>query len=114
MKTFGLIKIMDTYLDSKIPVGTKIWLGKQTKPFTVKASNRFFSICTKPYNPQKTVLYTIIDWHHQVNSTENLVFGFGAETTEECEEMLQRLTDGKSNLSHRKIVKLNIVKFVTK
>jgi hypothetical protein len=43
---------------------------------------------------------------------ENLVFGMGAETREECEEMLERLTQGRSDISHRNRVELNIEKYL--
>jgi len=67
-----------------------IYFKSQKRPYKVRASNAWFAICTKPHF--KTVLYTIIDFHEQIKGTENLVFGMGAETDEECNEMLERLT----------------------
>ena len=94
-------KVADTYFESKVPVGTKIKFKNEKQRYTVMASNHFFSVMTKPFNAKKTVIYTIVDWHEQERGTENLVFGFGAETKEQCEEMLDRLTQGETQLSHR-------------
>ena len=76
------------------------------------ASNHFFAICTKPFNPKKTVLYTVIDWHEQIRGTENLVFGMGAETMKQCEEMLERLTQGETEVSSRNNVELDIESYI--
>lgn len=115
---FGFFKAGDTHYNEAIKVGTKIKFEREKRRYTVRASNRFFSICTKPQNivtrkgksgtVEKTVLYTVIDWHNQMRGTENLVFGFGAETDEECQEMLERLTMGKSEVSYRNRVELDI------
>jgi hypothetical protein len=57
----------------------------------VQASDARFAICTKPFNPKHTVLYTVIDFEENVRGTENLIFGLGAETRQQCEDMLDRL-----------------------
>lgn len=92
-----------------IPVGAKIWFAEEKQGYTVRASNVAFCVCTKPFNARKTVLYTIIDWERGERNYENLIFGWGAETDEECEEMLERLTTGKSGVSHRGPLPINIV-----
>ncbi len=109
-ESFGMVDCGETYIEGKVEVGSKLWFEEEVKPYTVRASNRFFSICTKPFNPQKTVLYTIVDWHNQIRGTENLVFGSGAETKEDCEDMLKRLTEGDSDISHRNYIPLRIIK----
>lgn len=110
INTFGYFKVGNVHQDFKVPVGTKIKFYKEKQAYTVQASNRFYSVCTKPFNPKKTVLYTIIDWYNQVRGTENLIFGMGAETKQDCEEMLQRLTDGESDISQRNWCDLDIEK----
>jgi hypothetical protein len=60
----------------------------------VQARNERFLVCTKPFNCRKTVLYTIVDLVEKIRGLEGLVFGMGAETREECEEMLERITKG--------------------
>lgn len=105
--TYGLIKVIDTYMD-KVEVGARIKFFKEKQAYTVKASNRFYSVCTKPFNAKKTVMYTVIDWYNQIRGTENLIFGMGAETQKQCEEMLERLTNAKSDISSRNWCHLDI------
>lgn len=103
-------KINDEYHLSKLPVGTKIKFKREKQRYTVRASNVAFCICTKPFNARKTCIYTIIDWQRNVRGTENLIFGRGAETDEQCEEMLERLTNEYSQVSYRNFVELDIEK----
>ncbi len=114
-----MIMVKETYT-SKVEVGSKLkFVGSGW--FTVQASNRFYSVCNRPlnmirrigggkYKHEKTCLYTIVDWVHGIRGTENLVFGFGAETKEQCEEMLDRITNAKSDISHRNWVELKVEK----
>jgi len=104
-------KVGDTYFDSKVKEGTKIKFLSEKQKYTVISSNHFISICTKPFNPEHTVLYCVIDWHRQMRSTEDLVFGMGAETKKECDEMLERITQGESDLSERHEKELDIESF---
>ena len=101
-------KVGNRYIEGKVPVGSKIKFENEKQRYTVQASNVAFCICTKPMNAKKTVLYTIIDWRNQIRGTENLVFGMGVETKEQCEEMLERLTQGESEVSHRNRRELDI------
>jgi len=95
---------------NKFFLGQNLWFDKETKPYQIKAFNNKFAICTKPFNLQKTVLYTIIDIEQNIRGTENLVFGMGFETTKDCEEALARLTVGETEVSSRNNVTLNIVR----
>jgi hypothetical protein len=97
---------------TKLRVGSKVKFTEEKQAYTVRASNIAFAICTKPFNAQKTVLYTIIDWMNNRRGTENLVFGRGVETDEECQEMLERLTQGDSAVSERNNIPLKITKLV--
>lgn len=101
------------YQNSKLPVGSKIWFTEEKQGYVVIASNIAFAICTKPMNALKTKLYTIIDWHNNIRGTENLIFGMGAETKKECDEMLERLIQGETEISHRNQTKLRITKYKT-
>ncbi len=103
--------ILGLYEFRKVPVGAKFWFEGEKQGYTVRASNVAFCICTKPFNAQKTVLYCIIDWERGIRGPENLVFGFGAETDEQCQEMLQRLTEDESEVSSRHDAPLKIVKY---
>lgn len=93
-------------------VGDKIKFTEETQKYTVRACNGIFAICTKPFNLLHTVLYTIIDISRQIRGTENLVFPMGAETDEQCEEMLERLTNGESEISTRNQIPLMVDKLV--
>lgn len=95
----------------KIPVGAKIWFDNEKQGYTVRASNAAFCICTKPFNAQKTVLYCIIDWEQGIRGPENILFGVGAETDEQCQDMLERVTQGESEVSGRYYRKTAIVKY---
>ena len=50
----------------------------------------------------------MLDAEHGVRGTENLIFGFGAETDEDCAEMLERVSDGTTEVSHRNRVPWDI------
>jgi len=112
-----------------VEVGDKIQFASERLRYTVQARGPRFLVCTKPFNPRHTVLYTVVDLQEGVRGTENLIFGFGAETREQCEEMLARLEgrypayavslpDGKSidipachtEVSHRNRVRLDAVR----
>lgn len=90
------------------PVGAKVKFASEKQRYTVRASNTAYAVCTKPFNAQKTVLYCIIDQLRQVRGSENLVFGFGAETDEDCQEMLERVTSGETEVSYRHDLPLDI------
>ena len=89
--------------------GDRVRFFEEKTPYKVRAMGKRYAVCTRPYNPQRTVIYTILDFEHSIRGTENLVFGMGAETDKECEEMLQRLESGESEISHRNNVPLNFI-----
>ena len=100
----------DVYSSRVVPVGTKIWFESERQGYTVRASNAAFAILTKPFNIEKTVLYTIIDWELGIRGPSNLIWNTGAETDEQCLELLDMLTSGEIEVSSRRCVKLNIRK----
>lgn len=91
-----------------LPVGSKVKFRSEKQAYTVRASNAAYTICTKPFNARRTVLYTIIDFHESVRGPEDLIFDLGAETNEQIAEMLDRLTNEDSEVSHRHRVELDI------
>ncbi len=103
-----------------IEVGTKIWFEGEVQGYTVQARDQRYLICTKPFNPKRTVLYCIVDLEKKIRGPENLVFSMGAETQEQCKEMLARV-NGKSEdnvgfqteISHRHYAPLHIRKTMT-
>lgn len=88
------------------PLGSRVYVPGEKRPFTVRARNDRFAVCTKPHF--KTVRYFVLDAENGVRGTENLIFCMGAETDAECEEMLARVTAGESEVSHRNRVPWDI------
>lgn len=95
-------------LNSMIKIGTKIFFKDEKKSYKVKAYNDRYVICTKPFNAQKTVIYTIIDLVKNIRGTDNLVFGHGYESDKDCSDALNMLALGEMEVSHRRNVKLEI------
>ena len=91
---------------TKFKVGDKISFAGERNAYTIRACDSRFLICTKPFNPKRTVLYTIVDLQEKIRGTENLIFGMGFETDEDCREALQRLQSGETEISHRNRVEL--------
>jgi hypothetical protein len=93
-----------------IHLGDKVWFEEEKLGYTVRAISDNFIICTKPFNPKHTVLYTIIDTVKEIRGTENLIFCAGAETDEQVTSMLQRLVSGETEISHRNFACIHITK----
>lgn len=72
-------------------VGDRVKFAEEVHRYTIQARGVRYLVCTRPFALRKTVWYTVVDLEKQIRGTENLVLGFGAETREECEEMLARL-----------------------
>lgn len=93
---------------NQFSVGDKIKFANERRRYTVQAASSRFLVCTKPFPLHKTVLYSIVDFERNIRGTENLVFGFGAKTREQCQEMLERLESGETEISYRNRVPLVI------
>jgi hypothetical protein len=95
-------------------VGDKVRFAEERLAYTIRARGERYLVCTKPFNPRKTVLYTVIDLEHKVRGTENLIFCAGAESDEDCAAMLHRLEgrDGDlgftTEVSHRNRIPLRV------
>lgn len=89
-----------------LPVGCKIKFKTEKRPYTIRASNDRFAICTKPFFLKNTVIYTIIDLQRGVRGTEGTVFCMGFESDQDCNEALERLTTGETQVSQRNFVLL--------
>ena len=94
-----------------LKVGDKIKLASEKQRYTVKAKSDRFLICTKPFNPKKTVLYTIIDLTRLVRGPNNMVFNpYDYEIQTDIDECLKDLIENRHGLevSHRHSVKLDV------
>lgn len=101
--------IIDVIQVKPFSIGQKIFFASEKRPYTVKACNKRFAVCTKPFNARRTCLYTIIDLKRQVRGTENLIFCMGFETDELCQEALKRLSKGETEVSYRNCIDLDII-----
>lgn len=97
-----------------VSVGDRVWFEGERMPYTVKACDHRYLICTKPFAAKKTVIYSIVDLCQRIRGTENLVFCMGFETDEQCQDALKRLQNKESEISHKSQILLNIVKFEKK
>lgn len=92
----------------RVEVGDKVYVPTDKRPYTVKARDDRYIICTKPFNLQHTVLYFIIDLVDKWRAPDNMIFCFGYETDEDCKERLQDLQNSKIELSRRRGIPLDI------
>lgn len=92
----------------KVSVGDKVYVPNEKRPYTVKARDDRYIICTKLFAAKHTVLYFIIDLEEKRRGPDNMVFGAGYETNEECAERLKELQDGKMEVSFRRGIPLDI------
>ena len=83
-------------------IGDKIKFEGEKQRYTVQALDERYIIATKPFNPQRTVLYTIVDLQRKERGPDNLVFSHGYETQKDCEENLKRLQEGQMEVSYRR------------
>ena len=92
----------------KVKVGDKVYIPQHKRPFTVKARDERFIICTKPFNAQHTVIYFIVDLVEKRRGPDNMVFCSGYETDEDCRERLEELQNGEIEVSYRRGIDLDI------
>lgn len=92
----------------RIEVGDKVYIPNQKKPYRVRARDDRYIICTKPFNPQHTVLYFIIDLVDKRRAPDNMIFCSGYETDEDCNERLEELQSGEIELSWRRGIPLDV------
>ena len=93
----------------KFTYGQKIRFASEKRPYTIRACDERFAICTKPFNLKKTVLYTIVDLKKNVRGTENLLFCPGYETDLNCRKALERLQNEDSHITAKNFIKLDIL-----
>lgn len=92
----------------RVEVGDKVYIPNEKRPFRVRARDDRYIICTKPYNPKRTVRYFIVDLKERVRGPDNRIFCSGYETDEHCVERLKELQSGEIEVSWRWRVDLDI------
>jgi hypothetical protein len=97
-------------------IGDKIKFDSEKQRYTLQAFDQRYLILTKPFNAQKTYLYTIVDLERKVRGPCNLIFGLPEdcntpETAAVCLKWLQGFKDEDTGwcemeVSYRKCVPL--------
>jgi hypothetical protein len=90
----------------RVEVGDKVYTPFEQNPYTVRARDDRYIICTRPH--RNTVLYFIIDLKRKWRAPDNMVFCSGYETNEDCQERLRELQCGELGLSQRMGIRLDI------
>jgi hypothetical protein len=104
---------MDERWEASTPplaVGDRVKFVEEKRSYTVRAvsADGRFAICTKPFNPRHTVLYTIIDFEQGVRGPDDLVFCAGYETSEDIAANMARLESGDMAVSRRRQLPLRL------
>lgn len=91
-KDYSLKEILQLFA---IP-GTKLrWKG-QKRRFKVIARNDNFIIITRPYNPEKTYEYSILDLEYMKCNHDNYYCKYNYQELKECEEAIKELQEGRN------------------
>jgi len=94
-------------------VGDKIYFKGEKFPYVIQACDERFLVCTKPFNLQHTVQYTIVDLEKGIRGADNYwKWGghYDYSKQEECQKCLIDLYRGEVEISSRNVVELEIVK----
>ena len=75
--------------------GTKLQWKGQKRRFEVIARNDNFIIITRPYNPQKTYEYSILDLEYMKCNKDNYYCKYNYQDKEECKEALKELQEAR-------------------
>jgi hypothetical protein len=98
----------ETETSAGLAAGDRVWLGGKKQPWTVRARGSRYIICTKPFNPKRSVLYTIIDLELGIRGTDDCVGSLGYETDVEIAEAMRLLEAGEFEISVRNNVTLDV------
>lgn len=98
------LKVIDFW--GSLNVGDKVYIPSEKRPYKVMARDDRYIICTKPFNPKKTVMYFIVDLRLLLRGPDDSVFCAGYENQEQCEERLKELRNKRISVSSRRSVKL--------
>jgi hypothetical protein len=92
-----------------INIGEKIRFAEEKQMYTIRAKNDRYLICTKPFNPKHTVIYTIVDIIESIRGTNDFIFNpYDYTVTEDCQQCLKDLISGKTKISSRNKISLKI------
>lgn len=99
------------HLLRKAKVGDRVKFDEEAQRYTIQARDDRYLVCTKPFNARRTVLYSIVDLQEMKRGPDNMLFGGGYETRQDCEERLADLNLAKfpMELSYRRSIPLNVL-----
>jgi hypothetical protein len=84
--------IFEIGMHSIYKVGDRLKFTEERQSYTIQAINERYAVCTKPFNCQKTVLYTILDFKEGIRGPNDLVFNmYEYEKQDGCQEYLNDL-----------------------
>lgn len=94
----------------RLNVGDKVRFEEDKQPYRVRAvsSDGRWAICTRPFNLQRTVQYTIIDFEVERRRPDDLIFCMGYETEDDIASNMARLEAGDIEVSPRRALPLRI------
>ena len=93
-------------------VGDKVKFAEEATTYTIQARTDRFLVCTRPFNPKRTVIYAIVDIKRQVRGPDNMVFSNGYESRVDCESRLAELENGEIEVSWRKSIRLEVATLI--
>ncbi len=84
-------------------VDARITFADERRAYTVQAvsSDGRWLVCTKPFPPRSTVIYTVVDTVEKLRGVDNY-WGLGYETREACERACRMFESGEAEFSHRR------------
>jgi hypothetical protein len=90
-------------------VGDRVWLSTHKRAWTVRARDERYVVLTQPFNPKRTVTYTVIDLELGIRGTSDC-WGSGFESDEDVARSMKLFADGTAEISVRNNVTLDIVR----
>lgn len=95
--------------DNTYKVGDRIRFAEEKQAYTVRARSDRYLICTKPFNPRRTVLYCIVDFERGERGPGDKVFNGPYETDDQIIDRMHEIMSGRLAVSRRHGIPLVIV-----
>lgn len=92
----------------KYKIGDKIKFKTEKQRYTIRACNDRFIIATKPFNPQRTFMYTIVDLQENLRAADNWYCRYDYTQTSISITAINELMSGDIELSHRSRMELDL------
>lgn len=96
----------------KINKGDKIKFKTEVQQYTVRAVNKRYVICSKPFNARKGYLYSIIDFEENIRGGHDRLFNCYGYADRDFREMFADLVRKKIEISYRNRIELDIERII--